>query len=614
MALISKATIAEVNARLDAISVVGDYVRLEKKSGRFWGRCPFHGGGQEKTPSFKVDPDLKMYHCFGCNKGGSVISFVMEMDKLTYPEAIKTLAKKTGIEIIYEEGGSNEEHEDNSIKEELYELYRRMTVTFQHFLLEKPEGQNALNYILARGFSDEMIKSFKLGYAPSDRDFLHKFLKQKGYSDDFLAKSGLFSANYKTIPLFSARLIFPIADRQGRIAAFGGRALPGVLQSDGREPPKYINSPETEIYKKGQTLFAIDLAKQEMRQSKTVYLAEGYMDVLALHQAGVTNSVAPLGTAFTDEQALWLRRWAEKVILIFDNDDAGRKAAYKAIITCRKNGLPCALLDIQEGLKQEFPGENTEKFKDPADILQKTGPNLLKNILKFIINDFEYLILQSKLIFTESADIKKAAGFMFPYLDALESEVDRSDYITRLSDIFKIERIAVQKDYSQWKSGGFSGKNQDKQDAVSRLHVHSNDDLRLLACVALNMELYPDFRNALEIKDIDDPAAKELFISMEECFKHDESGIDLLLARIKDESLRLYVADRGTSGEFKGDSRRFMEEGINKIRKKKLEKRLTEINSQMRESERKNDDVVNIDELLAEKKHIDCQIRKLEGR
>jgi len=614
MALISKATIAEVNARLDAISVVGDYVRLEKKSGRFWGRCPFHGGGQEKTPSFKVDPDLKMYHCFGCNKGGSVISFVMEMDKLTYPEAIKTLAKKTGIEIIYEEGGSNEEHEDNSIKEELYELYRRMTVTFQHFLLEKPEGQNALNYILARGFSDEMIKSFKLGYAPSDRDFLHKFLKQKGYSDDFLAKSGLFSANYKTIPLFSARLIFPIADRQGRIAAFGGRALPGVLQSDGREPPKYINSPETEIYKKGQTLFAIDLAKQEMRQSKTVYLAEGYMDVLALHQAGVTNSVAPLGTAFTDEQALWLRRWAEKVILIFDNDDAGRKAAYKAIITCRKNGLPCALLDIQEGLKQEFPGENTEKFKDPADILQKTGPNLLKNILKFIINDFEYLILQSKLIFTESADIKKAAGFMFPYLDALESEVDRSDYITRLSDIFKIERIAVQKDYSQWKSGGFSGKNQDKQDADSRLHVHSNDDLRLLACVALNMELYPDFRNALEIKDIDDPAAKELFISMEECFKHDESGIDLLLARIKDESLRLYVADRGTSGEFKGDSRRFMEEGINKIRKKKLEKRLTEINSQMRESERKNDDVVNIDELLAEKKHIDCQIRKLEGR
>ena len=239
MALISKATIAEVNNRLDAVSVVGDYVRLEQKGGRWWGRCPFHGGGQEKTPSFKVDPDLKMYHCFGCNKGGSVLGFVMEMDKLTYPEAIKSLANKIGIEIIYEEGGSADS-EDSSVKEELYELYRRLTVTFQHFLKEE---ESARKYITERGVSNEMIEVFKLGYAPAGRDFLHRFLNEKGYSDAFLEKSGLFSSRYKNIPLFAGRLMFPIADKQGKIVAFGGRALPGMLQHDGSEPPKYINSP-----------------------------------------------------------------------------------------------------------------------------------------------------------------------------------------------------------------------------------------------------------------------------------------------------------------------------------------------------------------------------------
>jgi DNA primase len=615
MALISKASIAEVSNRLDAVSVVGEYVRLEKKSGRWWGRCPFHGGGQEKTPSFKVDPDLKMYHCFGCGKGGSVISFVMEMDKLTYPEAIKSLAKKLSIELIYEEGGSAENNEDTSIKEELFELYKRMTNTFSHFLLKNEEGKTALKYILDRSITEEMIEKFKLGYAPADRNFLYNFLKQKSYSDDFLSKSGLFSAKYKTLPLFSGRLIFPITDRQGKIVAFGGRALPGVVQNDGSEPPKYINSPETEIYKKGQTLFAIDHAKPEMRQSKTVYLAEGYMDVIALHQAGIINSVAPLGTAFTDEQAAWLRRWVEKVILIFDEDEAGQKAAYKAIVTCRKNGLSCGLVSLQEGLKSEIDAKETAKFKDPAEILQKLGSQILKKIVKFTINDFEYLISRGRLQFVEAGnDINRAVEFMFPYLEALDSEIDRSDSITRIADIFKIERNAVQKEYSNWKLTGFRDYSEKPAAAKQKFKVRRNEELSLLANVALNAELYQEFRVAVEIKDIDDPAAKELFIALEECYKHDESGIDFLLERIGDEALRDFVADCGTSGEFRGDSRRFMEDGIKKIRKKGLEKRLTEINAQMREDERILGDVVNIDELLAEKKYIDSQVRKLEGK
>jgi len=615
MALIAKSTIQEVNNRLDAVTVVGDYVRLEKKSGRWWGRCPFHGGGQEKTPSFKVDPDLKMYHCFGCGKGGSVISFVMEMDKLSYPEAIKSLARKIGVEIVYEEGGGQDDEYDNSAKEELYELYRRTTVTFQHFLLEKPEGQAALKYIQERGISAGMIEHFKLGYAPADRDFLRKFLRQKGYSDEFLDKSGLFSSRYRTIPLFSGRLIFPIADKQGRIVAFGGRVMPGVKNSDGSEPPKYINSPETEIYKKGQTLFAIDQAKAEIRQSKRAYLAEGYTDVIALHQAGITNAVAPLGTSFTDEQAKWFSLWAEKVVLVFDTDEAGQKAAYKAIVTCRKNGRSCALVQMQEGLQREI-GDADAVLKDPADILKKYGGGILKKIMNYTINDFEYLISRSKSQYAAAkGDINRAAAFMFPYLEALDSEVDRDDSITRIADTYKIERKAVQKDYSDWKTGSFSRNEKEKQADVSpNLQIRRTAELCLLADVAVNMELYPDFRGAVEIRDIDDLCAKEIFVALEECFQRDESGTDYLLARIKDEGLRNFIADRGTSEEYKGNPRRIMEDGINLIRKKIFEKKLTEINAQMRESERSPDGVVNIDELLAEKKFIDSQIRKLEGR
>jgi len=617
MALISKATIQEVNNRLDAVSIVGDYVSLEKKSGRWWGRCPFHAGGQEKTPSFKVDPDIKMYHCFGCGAGGSVISFVMEMEKISYPEAIKTIARKIGVEITYEEGSGQEEQE-NSQKEELYELYRRTTLTFTHFLLEKQEGGNALNYVKSRGVTDEMIERFKLGFSPPARNFLHKFLSSKGYSDDFLEKTGLFSANHKNMPLFTGRLMFPIADRQGRIVAFGGRTMPGVLQSDGKEPPKYINSPETEIYKKGQTLYALDLALPAIRQTKTVFLAEGYMDVIALHQADVTNAVAPLGTAFTEEQAALLRRWADKIVLVFDTDEAGEKAAYKAILTCRKNALTCALASMRQGLKNELQKEDTENFKDPADILQKFGPNILKKVVNCTINDFEYLISRSRLQYkAQGSGINRAAEFMFPYLEALDTEVERDNGIALVADAFRIERNAVQDDYHRWKNEGHSQKVRDKSkqsDVLRDEKIKSNAELFMLTAVAVNTELYPEFRTAIEIKDIDDPAAKELFVAMEECFIHEENDIDSLLARIKNEQLKKFIAERGATAEFNsGSAKKIMEDGLRRKKINKFHKRIVEIGAAMRDSERSGTEI-DLDELLSEKKFIDSQIRILEGR
>jgi DNA primase len=617
MAFISKSTINEVTSRLDAVGIVGDYVRLEKKSGRWWGRCPFHAGGQEKTPSFKVDPDLKMYHCFGCGSGGSVIGFIMEMEKISYPEAIKTLARKMSIEIIYEESAENES-KDSSFKEELYELYRRVTLTFQHFLNEKHEGRSSLKYLEDRGVSKEMIKHFRLGYSPSERSFLFKFLKQKGYSDDFLGKSGLFSHHYKEISLFSNRIIFPISDRQGRIVAFGGRTIPLIEQNGEKNSPKYINSPETEIFKKGQTLYAIEQSKNQMRQSKTVIIAEGYMDVIAFHQAGISNAVAPLGTSFTDEQAIWLRRWVDKTVLIFDNDEAGKKAAYKAILTCRKNNLYCNLINLSDFVKKETNCEGYPELKDPADILRVFNPNVLKKLINYTTNDFDYLVFTAAKIMEAEGGKNRAVEFFFPYLEALDSEVERFDCIAKIADAFRIERHAVQKDfYNRNRESYLSGTltKAKKNDIYTNETVKRNAELVLLTVVAVNMELYKEFRTFLEIREIDDKSAKELFIAMEECFQHDEYGIDLLLARIKDEPLKNFIAKYGDSNEFKNPSpRRLMEDGINKIRKKKLRKRVIEINGEIHNMERITDESINIDELLAEKKAIDLQMREFEGR
>jgi DNA primase len=632
VALIAKSTIQELNDRLDALAVVEDYVRLEKKGGRYWGLCPFH---HEKTPSFTVDPEKKMYHCFGCGKGGGIIGFVMEMDKLTYPEALTSLARKTGVEIVYESGGEDTDRDweaENTRKEALFELYRRTSVTFQHFLREKAEGRAACEYIVSRRISTEMIERFRLGYAPADRGFLYRFLSQKGYSADFLDKSGLFSARYRGMPLFAGRLIFPIADRQGRTVAFGGRALPGTARNGDTTVPKYINSPELETYKKGQTLYAIDLALPAIRQTKTVYLAEGYMDVIALHQAGIENAVAPLGTAFTGDQAKLLKRWAEKAVLVFDSDEAGQNAAYKGIITCRKNGLSCALAVPGRTRSAEFQGITNERaveepadLKDPADILQKYGPEILKKSMQCCINDFEYLISRGRSLYNVSVPESKnrALALLFPYLEALDSAMERDDCIGIAADEFRVDREAVVNDYGRWlrRAGGTTGGRAAENSAPEEVPENEqaprrNEELVLLMTVAVNPVLYPEFRTALRMRDIEDPAAKELFVALEECFVHDESGMDALLSRIGQGALRNYIAGQAATGEFKHNPKRLMEDGIQAVKVKKLQRRQSEISAELRLRERNTGapDKGEIAELLAEKMSVDAELRRLEER
>jgi DNA primase len=460
-----------------------------------------------------------------------------------------------------------------------------------------------------------MIERFNLGYAPANRDWLYQFLQGKGYSEDFLDNSGLFSTNYKGKAFFSDRLMFPIADRQGRVVAFGGRALPGAVQADGKEPPKYINSRETGAYKKSQILFGLDLALPEIRRSKTVYLAEGYMDVIALHQAGISNAVASCGTAFTDEQARLLRNWADTAILVFDTDEAGQKAASKGILTCRKNGLGCSLA---------LPGVDGGDQKDPADILQKFGEDYLKQSMNHVIIDLDYLIAKARAQFDIAVPKGKAGALalLYPYLDALESTTERGACIEAIADEMRADRDAIVNDYERWRRSG--GSPQADNDAGSKEVSDTerprrmNEELFLLIAVSVNMDLYPEFRASIEMKEIEDPCAKEIFVALEECFINEESGADAFLARINSNSLRSFIVERGMSPEFmadaKRDTRKLMEDGIRRLKGKRLRRRISEINAELRKIERNPGNAGDeLQALVAEKMQLDAEIHKLEG-
>jgi DNA primase len=626
MAFIAKSSIQEVTDKMDAVAVVGDYVRLSAQSGgRYIGLCPFH---HEKSPSFSVDAEKKLYYCFGCHKGGTVIGFLMEMDKLSFLEAVETLAQRFGVPLVYEQQSGGEAAEAAARKnEELFELYRRVAGTYLHLLTESPQGREAKEYLLSRSISAGMIERFRLGYAPRDRRWLFRFLTQKGYSAGFLAASGLFSQNYPQVSFFSDRIIFPIADRRGRTVAFGGRLIPGSPlpgnPAPGEGGPKYLNSRESEVYRKGQTLFAVDLAQAEIRKTGEAYLAEGYLDVIALHQAGLVNAVAPLGTSFTDEQAKLLRRWAARVYLFLDADPAGQNALVTAILTCRRNGLEAAVVVPGQGEAGGLPaGEGVPK--DPAEILQKFGPGTLQKAAKCFILDFDYLLSRCKGLFDLSSGEGKAraVSFLFPYAETLDSQVSREACLASVADAVGVDRAAVWYDYGRYetdrKTGGTGANFRKEAIPPPSAPVRMNDELSLLVAIAVNQSRYPALRKTLSIKEIEDPAAKELFIALEECFAHDESGMDDLLSRVPSEALRNFVIGRGASKEFSvsaGQLDRLISDGVKKVRRKGLERRLRDIDLRLRTlGADRNGENGGMEELLNEKMELRAELSRLEPR
>jgi DNA primase len=350
--------IREISERLDIVDVVGETVKLSRKGNRYWGLCPFHA---EKTPSFSVTPERNMFYCFGCHAGGDIFSFVMKRDGVDFKEALEILAAKAGINLVSTSGGKNQEHKKKVIEVNL------AAAEFYHQMLLSQQGSKALKYLEQRGIKPETVSTYKLGYAPEQWNTLEEYLLKKGFSQEYVKLSGLIKRNENRnsyYDLFRKRLMFPIFQYNGDILGFGGRVLDDTL-------PKYINTPETEIYSKRQVLYGLYQARQAIRSTNQVVLLEGYMDCIKLQQAGINNCIASLGTALTREQANLLSRYTENVLILYDGDEAGQRETMRAIDILAEEALKVQVVTLPAG-------------KDPDEFLEINGK---EEFLQYIQNN-----------------------------------------------------------------------------------------------------------------------------------------------------------------------------------------------------------------------------------
>lgn len=436
------AFIDELVARNPIEDVVGQYVNLKRSGGNMFGLCPFHG---EKTASFSVAPDKGIYYCFGCHKGGGVINFQMEVEGLSYPDAVRALAKRCGMTVPEDEQYQSRYHQ----QERLWALHKE-AARFFHSQLYAPVGKDALNYALGRGMPKSTLTTFGIGYAPDSWDSMVKAMRAKGYTDQELIDSGLVTKSQKNGNLFDRfrdRLMFPIIDVRGNVIGFGGR----IMKND-KDAAKYLNSPETLIFNKRKNLFALNLAKK----SKLGYLilVEGYMDAIALHQYGFDCAVASLGTALTEDGATLLSKYTDQVVLIYDGDTAGQNATKRAIPILEKAGLQVKVLQMRDA-------------KDPDEFLKKFGADKFKVLLEESSNRVEYQLnaIAKKYDLREDDQKVKFLSECADLISTLSSPVQREIYGGRVAEKAKISADAMKLEISRaWKRRQYQQKK--KQEAI----------------------------------------------------------------------------------------------------------------------------------------------------
>ena len=411
--------IAEVRERAGIVEVISDYISLKKSGANFQGLCPFHG---EKTPSFNVNPSRGIFHCFGCGEGGNAITFVMKMEGISFPEAVKLLAKRVGVEID-DRPPTLSEMKRKDEKEQQLGIIAAAAGYYARLLRDDPAGDAGRRYLAGRGVEGEVISSYRLGYASDRWDGLAAFLKQKGVSPEQVEKLGLIKSKSSGgyFDLFRNRLIFTIANVHGQPIGFGGRVLDNSL-------PKYINSPESPVYLKSEVLFGIDLARQSMREQRSAIIVEGYFDHLALYRSGIKNVVATCGTALTKGHLLVLRRYADKLYLLFDGDSAGKKATFRAMELLLAEQVPCHVIELPAG-------------DDPDSYLAKHSAEEFGELLHRALPALDYYLRD--LVSQEDTGTvagKKAVVDRFkPLLLKLADPVERDLYLRELSRLLAID-------------------------------------------------------------------------------------------------------------------------------------------------------------------------------
>ena len=444
--------IEEVRMKNDIVDVISDYVKLQKKGSSYFGLCPFHN---EKSPSFSVSPGKQMYYCFGCGAGGNVFTFIMEYENYTFVEALKYLAGHAGV-TLPEAEYSKEARAAADLRTTLLEIQKK-AAGFYYYQLRQDTGKQGMAYLKGRELSDETIHKFGLGCSPKYSGALYQYLKSKGYSDEHLKESGLFNIDERRgmQDKFWNRVMFPIMDVNNRVIGFGGRVM-------GDAKPKYLNSPETKIFDKSRNLYGLNIA----RTSRKPYLivCEGYMDVIAMHQAGFTNAVASLGTALTSGHASLMRRYTKEVLLTYDSDEAGQKAALRGIPILKAAGIRPRVV-------------NLAPYKDPDEFIKAEGKEAFEKRLDEAANAFLFEVKVLEKQYDLSDPEGKTEFFRETARKLLEfpEELERNNYMEILSRIYHIKFEDLRKMVNNMALGGASTAVSKKPEARSRKKENKED-------------------------------------------------------------------------------------------------------------------------------------------
>ena len=577
-----------VKQQADIVRIVGEYVKLRKSGAQnYAGLCPFH---QEKTASFSVHAGNQFFHCFGCNAGGDVFSFVQKIENITFPEAVRMVAEKLGIPMPKVTYSSPEEARQAKQRGGLIEIHERACAFFQD-QLKRPEAAHAREYLKTRGLSPETIAEFRIGYAPESGFLLRDSLRGQ-YDEDTLRESGLFSwkdkgddekAQQKTslYSKFRNRVMFPIANEQGKVIAFTGR----TLATDEKSGPKYLNSPETAIYSKSRVLFNLDKAKEAIRKLDYAILVEGQMDCITVYSAGLHNVIASSGTAFTEMQARLLGRFSKKIVVNFDPDTAGAAAAERSLALLVSEDFEIKVLTLEAGF-------------DPDLYIQRKGVNAYTDALNHSQKYFDYLIERARALHpvrTPEGKVK-ALNYLLPHIQRVPSRIVRDELANEISHRLGIESSVLRQELRHAATARAASH------VTAPANVQLTDAERVLIRALASRDLGHAAHSEREGVDPDFDAARQAHFSLTQDRLHEGTGaqglIDALLAAheqgLDPMSLQLDDHDRRRIASILMDDREeltpeLLESAIRSLHRRKLLRQLDDLQHQLKDAERRND-------------------------
>lgn len=577
--------IDRVRQHFDIVDLISEYVPLKRTGRSFVGLCPFHS---EKTPSFSVSQTKQIYHCFGCGAGGNSISFIMQIENLPFVEAVEFLAKRAGIALPVRE--EMDEHSPEAMRRKQLLLSYDLAAKYYHYILMNSDaGLPGLKYLRDRGLSLQTMEEFQLGYAPDRWDVLASFLKKRGFDEPFLEQAGLLSLSSsqqgRYFDRFRGRVMFPIHDGQGRVIAFGGRTL-------GKGEPKYLNSPETELFQKGRHLFNLHRARTHMRQQNRVILLEGYMDVIAAYQHGVKNAVAALGTALTPEQAKILKRNSQEIVMMYDGDRAGQTAAARNSEVISEVGGQSRVAVLPDGL-------------DPDEFLQKYGVAAFERI----VDEGTLSAVAFKLqLLRQSSQLSSQEGIVAFLTEAVKvignvkSPVERETYLRELAGEFEVsleslvhemqmaasEQKSGDKPASKWNTNINNGERMFKK-LRPPLPAHIQAERKLLSHMLIDPGVARQVKEALVDEfSVDEHAALAVFLYRYYDI-HEDANPAQFITQLQDDRLIRLASELACEAESIDNRPGLPEEYMMRIQRYKDEKRLQFIPKEMEEAAKSGD-------------------------